>query len=154
MRNLKSQAALEFIMTYGWAILVVLVAIVALASFGVLSPDRFLPSKCTLQPGIGCQDYKVETPGTNAKGKILVILTNGLGYDLNNVKIDFEKCGTTAEQNIFNGAVAPFNFDCDATSTGVGASGAKYNGKMVVSYKSVASQLDHTNVGQLITRVE
>ena len=34
----KSQAAMEFLMTYGWAILVVLVAIGALAYFGVLSP--------------------------------------------------------------------------------------------------------------------
>ena len=39
----KGQAALEFLMTYGWAILVVLAAIAALAYFGVLSPDRFLP---------------------------------------------------------------------------------------------------------------
>lgn len=29
-------------MTYGWAILVVLAAIAALAYFGVLSPDKFL----------------------------------------------------------------------------------------------------------------
>jgi uncharacterized protein (UPF0333 family) len=34
----KSQAAMEFLMTYGWAIIVVLVAISALAYFGVLSP--------------------------------------------------------------------------------------------------------------------
>ena len=36
MRNNKSQAAMEFLMTYSWAILVVLVAIGALAYFGVL----------------------------------------------------------------------------------------------------------------------
>lgn len=37
-RNRKGQAAMEFLMTYGWAILVVLAAIGALAYFGVLSP--------------------------------------------------------------------------------------------------------------------
>ncbi|MBI1979078.1 MAG: hypothetical protein HYS62_03415, partial [Candidatus Aenigmarchaeota archaeon] len=36
----KSQAAMEFLMTYGWAILVVLAAIAALAYFGVLSPEK------------------------------------------------------------------------------------------------------------------
>lgn len=36
MKNKKSQAAMEFLMTYGWAILVVLAAIAALAYFGVL----------------------------------------------------------------------------------------------------------------------
>ena len=42
----KAQAAMEFLMTYGWAILVVLVVIGALAYFGVLSPKKLLPDKC------------------------------------------------------------------------------------------------------------
>jgi len=54
----KAQAAMEFLMTYGWAILVVLAAIGALAYFGVLSPDRFLPEKCTLPSGIACLDFR------------------------------------------------------------------------------------------------
>ena len=43
MKYKKSQAAMEFLMTYGWAILVVLVAIGALAYFGVLKqPQTYL----------------------------------------------------------------------------------------------------------------
>lgn len=38
--NRKEQAGLEFLMTYGWAILVVLVTIAVLAYFGVLSPTK------------------------------------------------------------------------------------------------------------------
>lgn len=41
----KGQAAMEFLMTYGWAILVVLLAIGALAYFGVLSPQKILPER-------------------------------------------------------------------------------------------------------------
>lgn len=41
----KGQAAMEFLMTYGWAILIVLAAIGALAYCGILSPDRFLPER-------------------------------------------------------------------------------------------------------------
>jgi len=44
MLGKKVQAALEFLMTYGWAVLVILIAAGALAYFGVLSPDKFLPS--------------------------------------------------------------------------------------------------------------
>ena len=49
----KSQAAMEFLMTYGWAILVVLVAIAALAYFGVLDPNKFVgeAGKCTVGGG-------------------------------------------------------------------------------------------------------
>ena len=60
----KSQAAMEFLMTYGWAILVVLAAIAALAYFGVLSPEKFLPEKCVLAPGLACVSHKVEPTQT------------------------------------------------------------------------------------------
>ena len=51
----KAQAALEFIMTYGWAMLIVLIAIGFLAFFGVFSPHTFLPDMCVLGiPGLKC----------------------------------------------------------------------------------------------------
>ncbi len=36
-------------MTYGWAILVVLITIGALAYFGVLNPERFIPDMCSCE---------------------------------------------------------------------------------------------------------
>jgi hypothetical protein len=45
--NKKGQAAMEFLMTYGWAIIIVLAAIGALAYFGVLSPQKLLPERTT-----------------------------------------------------------------------------------------------------------
>ena len=52
MNNKKSQAVLEFIITYGWAILVILAAIGTLAYFGILSPEKFVPinSYCKSNP--------------------------------------------------------------------------------------------------------
>ena len=61
IRHKKSQAAMEFLMTYGWAILVVLAAIAALAYFGVLSPEKFLPEKCLIETGFTCISSKVES---------------------------------------------------------------------------------------------
>ena len=43
--NKKCQAAMDFLMTYGWAILVVFAVIGYLAHYGILSPDRILPEK-------------------------------------------------------------------------------------------------------------
>ncbi len=81
-RNHKAQAALEFLMTYGWAILVVLVVIGALAYFGVLSPSNLLPEKCTFPVSISCKDYTIGIPmGINTYGHIL-ILRNGAGRDM------------------------------------------------------------------------
>jgi|SRR3989338_3470551 len=72
MRN-RGQAALEFLMTYGWAILVILIAVVALSYFGVLSFDMFLPNKCALPSGITCLDFNVET------SRVVLVLQNNFG---------------------------------------------------------------------------
>src|SRR3989344_3970860 len=96
----KSQAAMEFLMTYGWAILVVLVAIGALAYFGVLSPDKFLPSKCQLPAGIACTDFKVDA----GAGTVKVVLRNGLGFDATSVTVGITGCTSPISQNIANGA--------------------------------------------------
>tara|TARA_Y100000310_G_scaffold336379_1_gene420751 strand:- start:3195 stop:3683 length:489 start_codon:yes stop_codon:yes gene_type:complete len=55
----KGQAALEFLTTYGWAFLVILVMIGALAYFGVLKPSRLLPDRCNIGPEFECIDYQL-----------------------------------------------------------------------------------------------
>jgi len=58
LKGRKGQAAMEFLMTYGWAILVVLVVIGALAYFGVLSPSSGT-WKFTCDCTINTEDYYV-----------------------------------------------------------------------------------------------
>ncbi len=72
---------MEFLMTYGWAILVVLVVIGALAYFGVLSPSTLLPEKCTFPVGLMCNDFYVglEPGGQNT---VQLMLQNGAGRDI------------------------------------------------------------------------
>ena len=82
----KGQAAMEFLMTYGWVLLVVLIAIAALAFFGVLNPSRFLPMSCNLGVGFSCVDFKVDddmepTTGGTQSG-IDIIVQNGIGKNL------------------------------------------------------------------------
>ncbi len=89
MLRRKSQAALEFLMTYGWAILVVLVAISALAYFGVLSPENFLPAKCTLPAGLACTDFVVSSTDINS---VQVVLRNGIGYGMKNMVVRVGGC--------------------------------------------------------------
>ncbi|MEK6967598.1 MAG: hypothetical protein AABX51_03125 [Nanoarchaeota archaeon] len=62
--NRKAQAAMEFLMTYGWAILVVLVVISALAYFGVLDPTQLLPERCIFSSVYPCTDSAVSFEST------------------------------------------------------------------------------------------
>ncbi|MBU0471382.1 MAG: hypothetical protein KKF89_06085 [Nanoarchaeota archaeon] len=62
----KGQAALEFLTTYGWAFLIILVMIGALAYFGVLNPTRFVPDTCTFSGAFMCEDSVITGPTTDS----------------------------------------------------------------------------------------
>jgi hypothetical protein len=143
----KSQAALEFLMTYGWAILVVLVAVGALAYFGVLSPDKFLPAKCTLQSGIACLDHKA-TANT-----LTIVLQNSLGFDITLSDIEAGKCTKPGSQGtLANGAKTspPIVLSC----TGITPGTTKYNEEVNISYTVIDTGVAHKNRGQITTRIE
>lgn len=55
----KSQAALEFLTTYGWAFIIILIMIGALSYFGILSPSKILPERCSISPEIGCIQSRI-----------------------------------------------------------------------------------------------
>ena len=145
----KSQAAMEFLMTYGWAILVVLVAIGALAYFGVLSPDRFLPAKCQLPAGIACTDFKV-TPTT-----VDIVIRNGMGFDASSVTVAVSGCTSPAAATLANGKQLKFTtIDClKADGTAI-TSGSKFSADVNVSYTNSDTGLDHKVQGSLTGRVE
>ena len=151
MSNKKSQAALEFLMTYGWAILVVLVAVAALAYFGVLSPDKFLPSKCTLQSGIACMDFRVQAAPVGPDGRVTVVIQNSLGFDLTGVVAKAGDCGASASQDMVNGEQKTFTINC---VTPITSGTSKYNKNLNVSYTVTLTGLSHTNLGQITSGVE
>ena len=144
MNNKKGQAALEFLMTYGWAILVVLVAIGALAFFGVLSPDKFLPAKCTLQPGLACIDHKVTAEA------VTVVVKNGYGSDITVTDVQVEGCGSAGAQgNLVNGAQTSYSVTCAAPIVG-----SKFSGALNVTYDNIDTGLSRKNTGNIVGKVE
>jgi hypothetical protein len=113
----RGQAALEFLMTYGWAILVVLIVIGALAYFGVLNPTILLPEKCTLETGLYCKNHKIDTTG-----KVLLELENGKGQDiiLYSINVSGELMPQGCFAAVYNGTIhytnASTRANCGTTS--------------------------------------
>jgi len=139
----KGQAATEFLMTYGWALLVVLIAISALAFFGVLSPDRFLPSKCTVDPGFACVDWKVEGNTTQ------LVLKNSIGEDLTGVNVSISGCTGVYNKGAWNNGEQFVALITGCTSN----SGQKVNWD--ISYEYIKpSGLSHIGSGELITEAQ
>src|SRR3989344_681769 len=128
-------------MTYGWAIMVVLVAISALAYFGVLSPDRFLPSKCLLEPGIACVDYRITDRA------ITVSLRNSKGEDITVTDIKASGCTGTNSGTLKNGAQSTFQvLGCSNTVS------SRYSADLNVTYTS-DSGLAHINMGKISGKI-
>jgi hypothetical protein len=75
----RGQAALEFLTTYGWAFLVILVMIGALAYFGVLSPKNLLPPRCIFSPEIDCLEAQIIQSNVNGNAEVDFRFRNNVG---------------------------------------------------------------------------
>jgi len=140
----KGQAALEFLMTYGWAILVVLAAIGALAYFGVLSPDKFLPEKCTLPAGLACLDFRATSSGLD------LIIQNSIGFDLDAVSLTINgtDCSVTASgpTTLNNGDQGTFAASCTPPS-------GKFKGAVSIAYTRADTGLSNTKSGDIVVQI-
>jgi hypothetical protein len=149
MKN-KGQAAMEFLMTYGWAILVVIAAIAALAYFGVLDPAKLLPERCQSSAGMDCIDKaSIKTSGVE------FALRNNLGFPISVTGISGTDCagpetdavaGTAGvltpvdpfvPETVANNQVMKLGIACTLTS------GAKYDDTLVVNYTNTESGLSN-----------
>jgi len=137
-------------MTYGWAILVVLAAIGALAYFGVLSPDRFLPEKCTLPSGLACLDF------TGTSTTVTLVIQNSAGFDMQNTAV-------TVNSSVTNGNFACVDGQADGTlvdgekdtftCTSAGLAPGKFKATLNVAYLNAQTTMAHVKSGELILKI-
>jgi len=79
-RKIKAQAAMEYLMTYGWAILIVVIVAAALYALGIFSPATYTGTRATGFANIGIPSdwaYFGDTQNFN------VTLQNSLGQAIN-----------------------------------------------------------------------
>jgi uncharacterized protein (UPF0333 family) len=140
----KAQAAMEFLMTYGWALLVVIAAIGALAYFGVLKPQGFLPEQCVLVPGVACLDFKVSSNEVN------LVIGNSLGRDIDVLTITAGNCSQSFNQSFNNGDQSDFVLTgCDN-----GQVGANFKEDLVIEYMNQDSSFEKSITGTISGKVQ
>ncbi|MDE1856458.1 MAG: DUF2341 domain-containing protein [Candidatus Micrarchaeota archaeon] len=59
----KAQSAMEYLMTYGWAILIMAVVLVSLFSLGIFNKGSVITSACLANPGFFCSRPLLNTTG-------------------------------------------------------------------------------------------
>ena len=140
----KSQAAMEFLMTYGWAILVVLAAIAALAYFGVLSPEKFLPEKCLLETGFTCISSKITSSDST------IVLSNSQGRSIIIDNIEIGGCSLAFSQSL----LPEDEFTFVVTPCTNGDAREVFKGEVVIKYTEKRTSLTKTAYGVINTKIE
>ncbi|MEM3030256.1 MAG: hypothetical protein QXH27_00835 [Candidatus Micrarchaeia archaeon] len=139
---MKAQAAMEYLMSYGWAIVIIVVALAVLVYLGVFSAGGKTPDICSFPPGIQCRSFRLEVDGS-----LNTTIYNGLSD-----KIIVTGVACTAEQptaqgeppvwestnaSIDAGYAGPVNFAAcrlgDGT-TATGKLGDTYRGRLYIRY--------------------
>lgn len=141
----KGQAATEFLMTYGWALLVLAIALGAL-SYYFISQESLVPESCTfLDDSLSCLGHKINSSG------IHVEIRNFVGQPINITRVDCEIDGVYQNNtlNIFLGpSASSSNIVCPHTSIPAGRQLVRTN--VVIYYIIQGQQFPRTSEGNII----
>jgi hypothetical protein len=157
LQKRRGQAAMEFLMTYGWAILVVLVVIGALAYYGVLSPENLLPDKCIFSVSLACQDAQLKSDGT---AKFRILNSAGEGVDLLSISLTDDNSVTCTRTftnvRVANGASYTMDLAHDAANpcTHKDKPNEKVKYAVGINYRSERSGFKHSIAGEIFGNVE
>ena len=142
--NKRAQSAMEYLMTYGWAILVVLIALGALFYLGVFSPTT--PSICQISAPFTCMDI---VTNDNDVGSIVIGATGISDGATITVSGD---CAVNVElplTNIIDNGENIKTLKCVGVATG-----DKISGDISIAYTLSGSDLTHTATGSYSGTVE
>jgi hypothetical protein len=96
-RESKLQSAMEYLMTYGWAILIIAVVLAVLFSLGIFSGGSLLGTSCVAVSGYLCQSPILSA---SSNGMYPSVLTFQLGQNTGNPVYNvFLSCAATADSS-------------------------------------------------------
>ena len=141
----KGQAAIEFLMTYGWAILAAVIAIGVLAYFGVFSPGQYAANSAVVTAPFYANAYNAK-----ASAGVTLELKNNGGEDYNITSVAISNCGTNAN----NVAIAASEAKTvTVVCNPVLASGASFKGDITITYTKTGSAVELTSTGTIVQKV-
>ncbi|MGC8587035.1 MAG: InlB B-repeat-containing protein [Candidatus Micrarchaeia archaeon] len=137
---MKSQSAIEFMITYSWAFLIIALFIaVALTALAAKNPASYSPQACYLQPELPC--YQSEFMANATSSNYVVIFLNNIGPTMKFIGASLH-VNPTISSGAYPGMCLPANAPegatviCNATMNGYAPSiGTQVNPRFVISYQ-------------------
>lgn len=158
--GLKSQSAVEYLTTYGWAIVIIGIVLAALYNLGVFNPGSFVSTQCVFPAEFGCLSAVLYSINST----IFFNLQNGQTSNINVTAIGCNNQGTISNmQSPLNppsnqitlgiGGNYTFNALCYSNSTALSISpGTIFKGYLIVNYTNLATNFPHTVVATIAAK--
>lgn len=146
----KGQSAIEYMMTYGWAILVIMIVGIVMWQMGIFEFGK------SVNPGKNgfSQITLLDHTASKGEGKIKLVVVNDAGtrLTLNSVTATMINGGTGACSSDFTSPTDMLpagTFLVNLTCTFVGNVGDYYRAEVNIDYTNPASELGHNSVGKI-----
>lgn len=134
----KAQSAMEYLMTYGWAILIIAVVLAALDLLGVFNGSAFVGTACLATPGYTCSNPVLAT-----NGMLNFTFEQSTGQTLTNV---YFACAATPN-SIGLPTVSPNTYPNTSSTISTFASGATEQVSIPNCYTATGAALTSTPIG-------
>jgi hypothetical protein len=147
---------MEYLMTYGWAILIISVVLSALYMMGLFNPATFVNSQCIFPAQFSCINSYL-----SPNGQLSVNIEQALSAPINVTAIGCNTNATTSEMKTYASAIYipigsnyTFSLWCWAGNSNYTASpGSVYHGYIIMNYTDIQSGFPHTAIASLLQKV-
>ena len=154
---MKAQSAIEYLTTYGWAILVIAIVLAVLYELGLFSPSTYVHTSCVFEADFGCLGSTFTENG---------ILTINVEQSTEG-PINVTSIGCNSEPSISHmvafstpytipiGGNQTFVVQCymNNTTPYSGTIGDLYTGYVEMNYTDIQSGFPHTLTGEIQEKV-
>jgi len=155
---IKAQSAMEYLMTYGWAILIVAVVLGALYSLGVFNGAAFLGTSCIAASGFYCTNPTLSTGGV-----LTVTIGQATGTTFKNAFLYFVPSGTNFSTSDPGTSIGTLNSGQQVTASiplGVGSPypaaytlGTPLSGYLYLQFTDIYGTTEVNKIATVLTKV-
>jgi hypothetical protein len=155
---LRAQSAIEYLTTYGWAIIIITIVLVAMFELGLFQPP--VSTTCVFPAEFGCLTAILYS----TTGQVNLTLQQSTQSTINITAYGCNNSGNPSNMVLpFNppsnqitvpiGGTFTFNVLCYNNGTAVSITpGQLFKGYVVLNYTTLTSGFPHTAVGQLVAK--
>jgi hypothetical protein len=154
--GIKAQSAMEYLMTYGWAVLIISVVLGVLYGLNIFNLPTFSPNTCVLEGDFSCSNTTLSSTGVLA-----LTVGQSTSSQIYVTAIGCNSIASTAGMTTFNtpvflptGSNFTTSLQCYSRGAPFSASiGTQYAGYLLLNYTNINTGFSQTITGALSQKV-